>query len=198
MGNDDLLVFDAIAHLKIIDCSCPNQLLGIMKWIMEGNKGLVYLRIMRAPSKVIYQGDFQFQFGRGYVLHESEQDKAVVISSGRGVHEAIRAADELSSSGIPVGVVDMPSIDEELLVKLYDSGSYLVIAEQNNGYIIRHLKEILFRRTKSIDTSRIVAINTLDQESNARFIHSGTYAELLQYCGLSSAQLAETIKKVLG
>ena len=32
MANDDALVFDAIAHLKIIDVSCPRQMLSIMKW----------------------------------------------------------------------------------------------------------------------------------------------------------------------
>ena len=197
MGNDDLLVFDAIAHLKIIDCSCPNQLLGIMKWIMEGNKGLVYLRIMRAPSKVIYGEDFQFQFGKSYVLRTSEQDKAVIISSGRGVHEALLASDELSTCGINAGVVDMPSIDEELILQLYRSGKYLIIAEQNNGYIQHHVKSILFEKEKLIDTSRIAAMNSLDSQGQARFIHSGTYQELLQFCSLSPPQLVKKIKQVL-
>ncbi|MEP6915877.1 MAG: transketolase, partial [Acidobacteriota bacterium] len=35
MGNDDSTTFDAVAHLKIVDVSCPQQLLGIMKWIMD-------------------------------------------------------------------------------------------------------------------------------------------------------------------
>jgi transketolase C-terminal domain/subunit len=30
MGNDDLTTFDAVAHLKIIDVSCPQQMLSIM------------------------------------------------------------------------------------------------------------------------------------------------------------------------
>ena len=30
MANDDALVFDAIAHLKIIDVSCPQQMLSLM------------------------------------------------------------------------------------------------------------------------------------------------------------------------
>src|SRR6185295_11776886 len=38
MGNDDNTTFDAVAHLKIIDVSCPQQMLGIMKWIMDGNR----------------------------------------------------------------------------------------------------------------------------------------------------------------
>ncbi len=28
MGNDDITIFDGIGHLKIIDVSCPQQLLG--------------------------------------------------------------------------------------------------------------------------------------------------------------------------
>jgi deoxyxylulose-5-phosphate synthase len=62
MGNDDMHIFGGISHLKIIDSSCPSQLLAIMKWIMDGDKGLVYLRIMRAASKIIYDNGFQFEF----------------------------------------------------------------------------------------------------------------------------------------
>jgi transketolase len=197
MGNDDLLTFDAVAHLNIIDCSCPNQLLGIMKWIMEGNKGLVYLRIMRASSKVIYDEHFNFQFSKGYKLRQSDQDKAIIISSGRGVHEALVATDELKKSGLCVSVVDMPSIDRDLLIELSKSGKYLIVAEQNNGYIMRHLKEYIFNDSGLIDKSRIISINTLDSNGKPRFIHSGTYQELLQYCGLSSKQLVEKIKNIL-
>lgn len=50
MGNDDSLVFSEIAQVRIVDISCPNQLMGFMKWVMEGNRGLVYARIMRAAS----------------------------------------------------------------------------------------------------------------------------------------------------
>jgi hypothetical protein len=39
MGNDDALLFNEAAHVKIINVSCPQQLLGILKWIVEGNKG---------------------------------------------------------------------------------------------------------------------------------------------------------------
>jgi len=70
MGNDDALVFGEIGHLKIIDVSCPNQLLGIMKWIMQGDHGLVYLRIMRSPSAVLYPNDFRFNFGKAYAVRE--------------------------------------------------------------------------------------------------------------------------------
>ena len=117
MGNDDNTTFDAVAHLQIIDVSCPQQMLGIMKWIMDGNRGLVYVRVMRTPSAVLYGSDFTFQFGKGYVLRQSPDDTACLISSGRAVHESLAAAELCERSGVSVRVVDMPSIDQETVVR---------------------------------------------------------------------------------
>ena len=89
---------------------------------MEGNRGLLYVRVMRTPSAVIYGRDYVFEFGKGHVLRETGDDAAVIVSSGRGVHEALAAADECAARGLTVGVVDMPSIDEDLLVELCESG----------------------------------------------------------------------------
>jgi transketolase len=189
MGNDDITVFDGIAHLKIIDVCCPQQLLGVMKWIMEGNRGLVYLRVMRAPSAVIYDEDYIFQFAKGHVLRESTNDAGFIISSNRGVHEALAA----SALGEGIGVVDMPSIDEELLLQLYDSGKRLYFAEQNNGYLIDSFLKVLYRHKKRCDWERILAINTLDAAGKPQFIHSGTYEELLEAFHLSPAHLLRQI-----
>jgi transketolase len=194
MGNDDVTIFDGIGHLKIIDVSCPRQLLSIMQWIMAGNRGLVYLRVNRAPSGVLYGPDFAFEFGKAYTLRESADDQAVIVSSGRGVYEALDAAQECSRRGLSIGVVDMPSVDEELLLRLYDSGKVLFLAEQNNGFLWQNLLKVLYRKRKAqCATQKIIAINTLTAEGKPEFIHSGTYEELTQAFGLSSSQLAQTV-----
>jgi transketolase len=197
MGNDDSLVFDAIAHLKIVDVSCPQQMLSLMKWIMAGNRGLLYVRVMRTPSAVLYGPDYEFQFGKGAILRESAADRAVIISSGRGVHEALAAADICGKAGVPIGVVDMPSIDETLLCDLHDSGKQLIVAEQNNGYVWQNLLKVLWRRGKTVNPERIRAINTLDSEGRAQFIHSGTYEELVSAFELSGELIARRILKIL-
>src|SRR5690606_33848420 len=33
MGNDDALIMNEAAHVKVINASCPQQLLSIMQWI---------------------------------------------------------------------------------------------------------------------------------------------------------------------
>jgi transketolase C-terminal domain/subunit len=198
MGNDDSTTFDAVAQLNIIDVSCPQQMLSIMKWIMEGNRGLVYLRVMRTGSAVLYGADYVFAFGTGHRLRSGPSDRATIISSGRGVHEALAAAAKCEAAGIPVGVVDMPSIDEQLLLHLYGSGQLLVLAEQNNGYIWQNLLKVLYRnrgKVKSEGWERIVTINTLTSDLQPQFVHSGTYEELIAAFQLTPDAIARTIEQ---
>jgi len=195
MGNDDSLVFSEIAHLKIVDISCPNQLIGFMKWVMEGNRGLVYARIMRAASAVIHGRDFAFAYGTGYRIRGGADDDAVIVSSGRGVHEALSAAALLEGEGIRAGVIDMPSFDSRLMTELRKDGALIVIAEQNNGFIYKMAREFLFGGE---GTGRVVPINALDSDGERRFIHSATYDQLLDDFGLSPAGIARTIRRELG
>jgi transketolase C-terminal domain/subunit len=198
MGNDDITTFDAMAHLKIVDVSCPQQLLSLMKWIMEGNRGLLYVRIMRTGSAVLYPDSFEFEFNKAWLLRESAEDQAVIVSSGRGVHEALAAANMCAKVGVNVSVVDMPSVDEAMLSRLYDSGKLLVFAEQNNGYLWQNFLKTLYRHKKRAgDLSRVLAINALDRDGRPQFIHSGTYEQLMAAFGLAPAQVAETILKEL-
>ena len=69
MGNDDVMLFNEVAQLKIINVSCPQQLLGVMKWIMEGNKGLIYMRVLRAAANAIYDADYTFEYGKAYYIN---------------------------------------------------------------------------------------------------------------------------------
>ena len=200
MGNDDSLTFDAVAQLKIIDVSCPQQMLSLMRWIMDGNRGLLYVRVMRTASAVLYGPDYTFDFGKGHILRESPDDKAVIISAGRGVHEALAAADLAQKQGIGVSVVDMPSVDEDLLVSLYTSGKPLLFAEQNNGFLWQNFLKALYRRsaeTGPIDLTRVHSVNTLMAAGDKQFIHSATYEELIEAFHLTPAALAGTIAAAL-
>jgi transketolase len=151
------------------------------------------VRVMRAPSRVLYGDDFKFEFGKAWSLSQSADDSAVIVSSGRGVHEALAAAKECAALGVHVGVVDMPSIDEDVLAKLCRSDKLVVFAEQNNGFLWQNCLKAMARRGGDWNMGRIMAVNTLDREGKPQFIHSGTYEELLQAFSLSPAGLARKI-----
>ncbi len=197
MGNDDSVTFDAVAHLKIVDVSCPQQMLALMKWVMAGNRGLLYVRVMRTPSAVLYDSGYQFEFGKGSIVHGAMTDAAYIVSSGRGVHEAIAAAKVCATSGTDVAVVDMPSIDEELLLQLSASGKVVCLAEQNNGYILQNLLRVQYRRGGQTPTPQVLSINTLDHDGKPQFIHSGTYEELIEAFGLTAQHIASAVMGAL-
>lgn len=192
MGNDDLMLFKEAAHVKIINVSCPQQLLGVLRWIVAGNRGIIYLRILRANATAIYDAGFNFEFGQAYTVRAAADAQAYIVTSGRGVYEAVEASEKLMNAGLSVEVIDMPSIDEGRLLELYRSGKPVFVAEQNNGYLYANFIQVLFRNETGIATDRIHALNTSSGEG-LHYIHSGTYGELAAHYGLDAAHLVERI-----
>jgi len=200
MGNDDITTFDAVGHLKIIDVSCPQLLLSIMQWIMAGNRGLVYLRVMLAESAVLYPSSYSFSFGKGEWLRKSDSDRVTIVSSGRGVHEALGAAQLLESRGIAAGVVDMPSLDDALFMELAQNSKTIVFAEQNNGYLWQNfLKSLYHNKAGNVGDvlNWVLTISTLDREGKPQFIHSATYEQLTAAFGLTPEAIAQTVSQAI-
>jgi transketolase len=195
MGNDDIVVFSGIAGLKIIDVSCPNQLVGIMRWIMEGSRGLCYLRIMRAASGVVYEPGVAFEYGKAYRVLGADKSAVNLVSSGRGVHEALAAARILERKGVTASVYDMPSFDRDTILRLLSQESLTVVAEQNNGFIWHEIGRLGLRTTISL--KRCLAVNVSHPDGRYLFVHSATYEQLLDRFGLAPHQLADAIVKRL-
>ncbi len=189
MGNDDTVVFSGIAGLKIIDVSCPNQLVSIMRWIMAGNRGLNYIRIMRAPSGVLYPPKTEFAYCKAYRLAGGENSAVNFVSSGRGVHEALAAARILEKKGRSASVYDMPSFDGRTMLALLGRDALTVIAEQNNGFLWQEVGRMLLRSPANL--ANCLAVNACNPDGSYQYVHSATYEQLLTRFGLSSQQLAE-------
>lgn len=191
MGNDDIIVFGGIAGLKIIDVSCPNQLVSILRWIMEGNRGLCYVRIMRAASGVLYRPGTAFEYGKAYRLVGSDASAVQFVSSGRGVHEVLAAARILEQKGVDAAVYDMPSFDPQTVGSLFGNSALTVIAEQNNGFIWQQVGRMLLQTP--LDLSNCLAVNACSADGRYRYVHSATYEQLLDRFRLSPQQLADTV-----
>lgn len=190
MGNDDTLIFDAIAGLKIIDVSCPNQLVGIMRWIMEGNKGLNYLRIMRAASDVIYSEGYEFEYAKAYLTYGDASCNVRFVSSGRGVHEALTASKILEEKGVTASVYDMPSFDEKKMAEFLVMDGLTVVAEHNNGFLWNRVGRMLLNRSPELSLRNCICINANNPDGTYRYLHSATYEQLLEDSGLNPNQMA--------
>ena len=192
MGNDDALLLDAAAHVNIINIACPQMLISVMKWVAEGNKGIVYIRTLRAAAAVIYSDETNFDFGKSYSLRNVSSPDAFIVSTCRGVHEALEAANQLASQNYAVEVIDMPTIDSEAILEIYHSDKPVFIAEQNNGYLWSKFQKILFEEESKIETNHLIPINA-SKDKGSHYIHSGTYKELTTHYKLDANNLAQTI-----
>lgn len=191
MGNDDMSLAYTIAGLKVIDVGCPQMLQSVLKWIAEGNRGLVYLRTMKTPVRPIYAPDFCFQYATAYCVMDDPAPAVILVSSGHGVYEALEAGALLQKAGVPVRVIDMPSIDEAVCRSLAESNVPVLFAEQNNGALFAEFSKLAFLRHWQVHTDKIYTVNTASPDGQLRFIQSGTYAQLTQAFGLNAAALAE-------
>lgn len=194
MSNDDICFFAQLAHVKLIDCSCPRQYVEIARWIAQGDRGLVYLRIMRNPAPALYGEDFRFEYGKGYWLKRPDGAAWAVVSSGHGVAEALGAAEDFPD----VAVIDMPSYDGALLRELLDGGATLLFAEQNNGRLYDAFTRDVMANGPIPEFGRIHKLNTRDPQDRLRFIQSGTYEELVRELNLSAEKIARYIRQSRG
>ena len=82
--------------------------------------GLVYMRMSRPKTPVIYGPDELFEVGGLKVLRQSGSDVATVVGGGVTVFEALKAHDELKKEGVNIRVIDLYSlqpIDTAALVR---------------------------------------------------------------------------------
>lgn len=191
MGNDDICMIRQLAHVRVIDISCPQLLQQVVRWIAQGNRGLVYLRTMRLPSRCLYPPDYTFEYGKAALLREPGPREPVLVTSGHGVLEALEAAEILAKEGRTIGVLDMHSFDGEMLARLLrrDKGK-LVFAEQNNGAWFDAFARYALAEGIAMAPEQVLRRNALDAKGEARFIGSGTYEELVKSMRLDAEALA--------
>ena len=102
-----------------------------------------------------------------------EGGDATIVTYGTAVNRAVAAAERAAARGVQVGVVKITrlkplAIPEELLL------GRVYVLEENAGLLCDHMPGI--------------PLNTGD-----RYIPHGTYAELMRYCGLDAASVADRI-----
>lgn len=193
MSIDDVLSLMQLPHLRVIDVACPRMMVAVMKWIAEGGRGILLLRLTRAPSRTIYPEDLRFEYGKGYVHGNLDAD-TVVITSGRGIYEALQAQETLLEQGQKIAVVDMPSFDAGLAGELTRSKKRLIFAEQNNGFLFASYMDEMYARGISWTPEQVRALSTRTDGRTRRHLHSGLYEELIEFCGIAAADIVKAVQ----
>lgn len=96
--------------------------------------GPVYIRLcgdINCPS--VYQEDYDFKVGKAVRIRNGKD--AVIIATGRMVHQSVLAAELLKQKGLDVGVVNMHTIkplDTEILDEVFEQYGQIFTIEEHN------------------------------------------------------------------
>lgn len=105
MALEDLAMMRAIAGATVL---YPSDAVSTEKLVeqMALNRGIFFLRTSRPKTPVLYGNDEQFPIGGAKVLKQNPGDKITIVAAGVTLHEALKASNILTSSGIGVTVID--------------------------------------------------------------------------------------------
>lgn len=190
MGLEDVALFRALEHTTIL---YPADALATEKLLERSLKaeGIVYLRLTRAETPVIYSSTTPFTVGGSRVLRSSGRDRATILAAGITLHEALRAVDALAKRNILVRLIDLYSIQpidvQTLHSAAQETGPLLVVEDHRPAGGIAEAARSALGAKAGIVTSLAVR----------KTPKSGRPEEQLRYQGLDASSIVQTLKKLI-
>jgi transketolase len=154
-----------------------------------GHPGPCYLRLGRPASPVFYGPEERFAIGQAKVLRQSERDRALIVTGGVTLAEALQAYEQLREEGTAVRVVDLFSIqpiDRALLIEASRAAGGVVITVEDH-YAHGGLGDAVLAAL----AGERIALTKLAVREIPR---SGKAAELLERYGISARHIVEAVR----
>ena len=191
MGLEDLAMMAVQPGVVVLypsDAVCTHRLVEAA----SAHQGMVYIRTGRPKTPILYGNDEPFAIGGSKVLRQSPTDRLTIVAGGVTVFEALKAHEELATSGIPVRVVDLYSIvpvDKQTLVECARATSNRVLTVEDH-YTHGGLGDAVLNALSGEGVClRKLAVSEIP--------HSGKPAELLDRYGINSRAIVEIAKTLI-
>jgi transketolase len=187
----DIAVMRALPNFKVFVASDSVNASWLVKNAID-DPSPMYLRLSRDVFPDIYPVGETFECGKGKILRQGTD--ATVFACGLMTGHALTAAETLKHEGIDVRVVDMFSIkpiDRELLVRCARETGLIVTAEEHNiiGGLGSAVAEVL---CEEVQAACVGLVGICDCHAEC-----GTYAQLQEKYGLSSATIETRVRSLL-
>ena len=191
MGLEDLAMFRAVFGSTVL---YPADGVAAAKLTEEmiNHDGIVYLRLARPDTPVIYDAQENFPIGGSKTLAESKNDKLTIAAAGITVFEALEAQKELAKEGISVRVIDCYSvkpIDKKNLKKAAKETLGIITVEDHwfEGGLGDAVLNV-FENEKGVRIYKMAV---------CRMPHSGTTADNLKAAKIDALSIVQKVKEVL-
>ena len=188
MALEDIAAMRAICGSVVL---YPSDAVSTEKLLeqMASNRGIHFLRTSRPKTPVIYGNDEQFPFGGAKVLREGS--KVTVVGAGVTLHEALKAAEQLKSEGIPITVIDAYSVKplgkDVIKAAAQKTGNTVITVEDH--YAEGGLGDAVAGEL----SAEGVKVHKMAVRSLPR---SGHPAELLAHFGIDAAAIVKKVKSL--
>jgi len=191
MALEDLAMMRAV-HGSTVLYPCDANQTARLVTEMADRDGIVYLRTTRAATPVVYGLDDEFPIGGSRVLRDGND--VTIVGAGITLHEALKAADRLSSEGIDARVIDLYSVKPvdaaTLRAAAEETGRILTVEDHwSEGGIGDAVLEVL---ADAEQPARVLRLAVRDMPG------SGKPAELLAAAEIDAAHIAEAARALVG
>jgi 1-deoxy-D-xylulose-5-phosphate synthase len=156
--------------------------------------GPVSIRYPKATLERVPRAAAPIELGKAEVIREGSE--VVLVPFGTLLSSCVKAADELASEGVSVGVINArfcKPLDREAIVGAIASGALVVTVEEgalDGGFGSAVLEAAC---SAGVDASRVVRLGLPD-----RFVLHAERAEQLAELGLDARGIAATVRERLG
>lgn len=186
---EDIALMRVIPHMTVLVPCDAKETERAVRAAAEMN-GPVYLRLARLPSPVFEQ-DMPFEIGKANVLREGKD--LAVVTCGLMVSKVLEAAELLAAENIEITVINMHTIkplDEECVEKWATKCGRVMTVEEHST--IGGLGDAVASALLGKGNFAFQKMGIQD-----RFGQSGSPEALLEEYGLSTACIAESIRKMV-
>ena len=128
-------MFTAVPGLKVVIPSNPYDAKGLLIQAIRDNDPVIFCehKVLYTVEGEVPEDSYTIPFGEADIAREGKD--ITVVALGRMVHQALEAANTLSSDGISCEVVDLRTtspLDEETILESVENTGRLVVVDEAN------------------------------------------------------------------
>lgn len=188
---EDIAIMRVIPNMTVLVPVDAVETKKIVKVAAEWN-GPVYIKINRNDLPVLTKEEDEFEIGKLYTIKEGKD--VVIFANGVMVSKALEAAEVLLSEVISAKVINvstMKPLDEKLIIEAVSGYKGVVTAEEHS--VIGGLGSLVTDALRGVTNLPVEFVGVKDKFGTS----AHNYDELIEYYGLTSRAIVDSVKKVL-
>jgi len=186
-ATEDIALMRVLPNMSVISPADAFEAEQIMKYLI-GHKGPVYLRLNRSPIGKVFEGEHNFEFGKGVQIKEGTD--ATIIATGSMVSIALEAAKEMEKSIRVINISTIKPLDKEIILTAARETKGIVTAEDHS--IIGGLGAAVAEVVSESYPVKVLRVGVEDT-----FAESGPPKELYQKYGLTKENIKNKVMQIL-